>query len=354
MKIKIIVAALVFILVLFIGFNYLPLSQAVFDVNLTVRNGGVYVNGSKTNIERTATFSGAPYVPLNLVAPEIDMVYEKNSNESVVSFLYRGNKLTLDFNKKAAYLNGNPYTLLYGVSKKNILNKTHIFVGNYDIQNIFGLIMEYDEKSFTTKINTGFGVIAVDYSQQGGYQSESVMANGKTKLLTYANNIAASTKSSISIVDQTYVSSLIDEVFQSINTPISLSELENGIRIKGLSYKNANTTDLAYIMNIKFLAALANVTVTPEYVKVYKITNHAGEVYVAGVFFAFEGLDISNEDLVTAAVASIEDTVNRTLPPTEYNKISSKVKSIADSLRRDNKMLVFVISKGEIGAIDLL
>jgi len=354
MKRRVLAVVLLIIAAAFLIFEYLPQSQAVFDVNLTVRNGAVYVNGTKTDIERTATFSGSPYVPLNLVAPKIGMIYEKNSNESVVSFKYKGNTLTLDFNKKAVTLNGQSYTLLYGTSKKTILNKTHIFVGNQDIQNIFGIIMEYDKETFTTKINTGFGVVSVDYTQDGGYQSESVMANGKTKLLTYANNIAAKTKCSINVVDQTAVSSLVDSVFQSINAPITTTELEKGVRINGISYKNSNTSDMAYIMNIRFLASLANVTVSPEYVKVYEITNQSTDVYVVGVFFAFEGLDISNDDLVTAAAATIEDTANATLSQSEYNKIAAKVKSVADSLRKDNKMLVFVINRGEIGAIDLL
>jgi len=353
MKIKIAILVLVVTLITFIGFEYLPHSQAVFDVNLTVKNGEIYVNNEKTDIERIATFCGSPYVPLNLIASKIGMAYEENENGTVVSFLYKENRLTLDFNKKTVLLNDAPYTLLYGVSKKNISDKTYIFLGNYDIQNIYGIIMEYDEKSFTTKINTGFGVIAVDYSQQGGYQSESVMASGRTKLLTYANNIAANIKGSITIVDQTSIGTLVNDVFKSINTPISLSELKTGIRIKNLTYKNANSKNLAYIMDIRFLAALANVTVSPEYVRAYKITNHVNDIYVVGMFFTFEGLDISNEDLVVASVASIEDIANSVLPPTEYDKIASKINTIADTLREDAKMLIFVINKGIIEAIDL-
>lgn len=355
MKKRILISMLIVLSLICICFVKIPNLQAVFDVNLTVRNGEVYVNGEKANnVQKTATFSGAPYVPLNLVAEKIGMKYEKNSDESVVSFSYNGNTLTLDFNKKTALLNGKTYTLLYGTSKKSIVNKAHIFVGNQDIQNIFGIIMDYDESSFIIKINTGFGVVSVDYSQQGGYQSESNMANAKTKLLSYTNNIAASTKSSISIVDKTYVDSLINEVFQSINSPMNSTEFKEGIKVKGLTYKNTKSEDLTYIMNIRFLSSLANITVSPEYVKVYKVANYTSELYVVGMFFAYEGLDISNDDLITAVVATIEDTTKGTLTASNYSKIATKVNTIADSLRNDSKMLVIVINKGGIGAVELL
>lgn len=353
MKIKIF-SILLIIAILSVCFVYIPHSQAIFDVNLTVRNGGVYVNDAKTNIEKTATFSGAPYIPLNLAAPYFGMVYEKNSNESVVSFSYRGNKLELDFNKKTTTLNGKPYTLLYGISKKSIVSKTHIFIGNQDIQNIFGIIMNYDESKFTTKLNTGFGVVSVDYSQEGGYQTESNMASAKTKLLAYANSLAASSKSSMKIADKTGVDNLVDSVFNSINSPITMSEFDNGMQIAGMSYKNANQTNLTYLKNIKFLAALANITVSPEYVGVYNVTSQSTDLYVVGVFLAYEGLDISDDDLVTAAVATIEDTTQRTLSETTYKNIATKVKTVANTLRIDNRMLVLVINKGAIGAVDIL
>ena len=354
MKAKILSVVLI-LAVITACFIYIPNSQAVFDVNLTVRNGEVYVNNIKTNNDKIATFNGAPYTPLNLAAPSLRMVYEKNSDESIVSFSYNGNKLEIDFNKKNTTLNGIPYTLLYGVSKKTIANKTHVFIGNQDIQNIFGIITNYDESKFSIELNTGFGVVGVDYSQEGGYQTESNMANAKTKLLAYANKIASSTKGSMKLVNQTDVDTVVKSVFNSINRPITLTEFDKGIRITGVSYQNTNQADLAYLKDIKFLTALANLTVSPEYVAVYSVTSRlSDDIYVVGVFPTYEGLDISDEDLIVAVAASIEDTTRRTLSEANYKSVTEKVKTIANTLRKDNKMLVFVIRNGTIGVVDIL
>lgn len=353
MKYKILAALLITALVC-VCIIQIPITQAVFDVNLTVRNGTVYVNNLKTNISKIATFTGSPYVPLNLVGPYFGMVYEKNNDESVVSFSYEGNKLEIDFVNKKTKVNGKDYTLLYGVSKKTISNKTYIFLGNYDIQNIFGIITSYDKDTLTTKIDTGFGVIDVDYSQDGGYQTESNMAKAKVKLLTYANSIAANLKGSITVIDKTEVSNIVDSVFKSINAPITENEYKNGIKISGLSYNNTSQTNLTYIKNIKFLASLGNITTTPEYVKVYEINSQNNNLYVVGTFFAFEGLDISDEDIITAVVASIEDSLNQTLSQKSYKDVAAKVKTIASTLRKDSKMLVLVINNRTIGAVELL
>ena len=331
---------------------YLPSSQAIFSINPTVRNGSIYINDKKHPAAKIATFGGAAYIPLNLIAERIGIDYQANQDETTVSFTYQSNTLTLDFNTKSALLNGEKYELLHGTSRvTDATDKVYIFVGNQDIQNIFGIITQYDSSTYTVKINTGFGVVAVDYSQQGGYQSESNMANAKARLHTYANNIATKNKAYMTTIDKSAVSSVTEGIIRAINAPITKSELNNGIKIKGLaSYDNISSKDLDSLMQIRFMSSLANIPVSSEYVRAYEISNYYGTAYVVGFFFTYEGLDMSDDSLVTAVIASLEDTLKATTPTEVQKSIATKVKTIVKELRTNNKIFVCYIQNNQIKA----
>ena len=353
MKAKKILTFLIISCLICACFAYIPSAQAVFNINPTVRNGSIYVNGSQQSAKKIATFCGAPYVPLNIVSSQAGITYDKNSDESIISFSYKGNTLKLNFNTKETFLNEKKYDLLHGVSKMDISGETHIFIGSQDIQNIFGIIIRYDENTRTINIDTGFGVIAVDYSQERGYQEERIMADRKTILHSYTSNIASKVKGSMTLTDKTYVESQTEGIIESINSPITIPELKNGIKIRGLSYKNTSAADLEHIMEIRFIASLANITVSSEYVRVYEVNSHKSKICVVGMLFTYEGLEISDDDLVTATIASIEDTLNAGINKATYDSVSLKVKTITNNLRRDSKMLICVIQNGEIIAAGL-
>lgn len=354
MRVKSLVIGIICLSLLIVGATSVNVS-AIFGINPTVRNGSVTVNDSATPVKYIATYNGNPYYPLNLAAGSLYIQYAYDTNNQIATFSKSGTVMKIDFKKTAVTVNNAPYTLLLGVSKKVISGQTYIFLSAKDIQDVFGVLYNFNEEEMKIELSTGFGILDVLYSAEGGFNPAAEINQGKTKSLNYANTIASKLKGTIEKVSMSQKNTApVDALFGSINGPMTKEEFTKGIKITGLTSKNAKADVSAYLKELRFLSSLANVTIVPEYLEVYTVKNTSQEVYVVSALLCPEGIEQDNQSLSVATIASVEDTFSKAVSTKTSNELSIKTSKIADKVRKDNALYVFVIKDGNIGAIERL
>lgn len=321
---------------------------AVFSVNPTVRTGyTVYVNGNKTQAQYIATYSGTAYVPLNQIAYDLRMNYTMKNNTAI--FSYQDRVMTVDYEKNNVSVNGVNHKLQFGTVKKTINGQTYLFFNVNDIQNIFGIVTRYKEQSKEIFLDSGFGILDVSYDI--GVNSMAVN-DAKQKLFTYANNIA--TKIGGVIIEKNEMAyNSLNNLFESINAPISQKEFVSGIEVKGISTNTASKEVIQHFLNLKFLVGLSKLSVKPEYFGCYELSDGKNTMQIIGAFYNIDGLQISNADLGVSAVATIEDTLSTHLDDKAAKEVSDRISVSASSARSVQHFIIATVQNGEIKVIEV-
>ena len=304
---------------------------AVFSVNPTVRTGyTVYVNGNKTQAQYIATYSGTAYVPLNQIAYDLRMNYTMKNNTAI--FSYQDRVMTVDYEKNNVSVNGVNHKLQFGTVKKTINGQTYLFFNVNDIQNIFGIVTIY------VSYDIGVNSMAVN--------------DAKQKLFTYANNIA--TKIGGVIIEKNEMAyNSLNNLFESINAPISQKEFVSGIEVKGISTNTASKEVIQHFLNLKFLVGLSKLSVKPEYFGCYELSDGKNTMQIIGAFYNIDGLQISNADLGVSAVATIEDTLSTHLDDKAAKEVSDRISVSASSARSVQHFIIATVQNGEIKVIEV-
>lgn len=321
---------------------------AVFSINPTIRSGyTVYVNKAESNAQYIATYCGVPYVPLNQIAYDLGMSYSLDGNIAV--FTYQNIEMKVDYERNTVFVNGNERKLQFGTVRKQIDNQQYLFFNVKDLQNIFGIIATYKEESKEVFLNTGFGVLGVNYNT--GLNDELV-TQAQQRLFSYANNIAIKTGCIISEQNGKAYNSL-NNLFASINAPISPQEYSSGIRISGITTDTAKKETIQHMLNLKFFAGLSKLSVIPEYFGGYELSNGKDTMLIVGAFYKIEGLNISNSDLAVTAIATVEDTMGIHLNDTAAKELSERISVNASSARSVQHYIIAVVQSGSIKVIEV-
>lgn len=344
---KVLIPIIALAVLVFCLFNTVD-AYALFSINPTVRTGyTIEVNGKETNAKYVATYGGTAYVPLNQLAYTLGMKYSVAGNTAI--FAYEDTVMTVDYTTNKVTVNGLSYDLQFGTVRKTIGGQQYIFLNINDIQNIFGIIVKYDADAQKIELNTGFGVLDISYGLNVNAASEQI---AKKQLLDYANKIANKTGCVISENNAKAYGSL-DSLFQSLNTPISQKEYSSGIEISGVSSSTASKEDIQHFRNLKFLCGLSKLAVQPEYFGCYELSNGKSTMQVVGAFYTIDGLNISNDDLGVAAVATVEDMFGVSLNDKKAQELKSVISANASSARKVQHYIIAVIQNNAIKVVDV-